>query len=116
MSKDQAPVQIRTSQPPPRAVVHLSGEIDLRSVPELQASLLGLARGPLERIVLDMSGVTYIDSSGVGTLVVLKREIERARARIVLAGLQPRVRSVFEITRLDRFFTIAESVDEAQAS
>jgi anti-sigma B factor antagonist len=106
-------IRIKTAQPPPKAVVHLAGEIDLRSVPELQSNLLELTRGPLERVVLEMSGVSYIDSSGVGTLVVLKREIERQRARIVLVGLQPRVRSVFEITRLDRFFTIVDSVEEA---
>jgi len=110
------PVEIRVSQPPPRAVVHLAGEIDMRSAPTVQGSLLDLTRGPLERIVLDLSGVNYIDSSGVGTLVVLKREIEKLRAKIVLAGLQPRVKSVFEITRLDRFFTIANSVDEAHSA
>lgn len=112
MNKDE-PVEIRTLQPAPRAVVQLAGEIDMRSAPLVQSSLLELMRGPLERIVLDLSGVSYIDSSGVGTLVVIKREIEKLRARIVLVGLQPRVKSVFEITRLDRFFTIANSVDEA---
>jgi anti-sigma B factor antagonist len=54
-----------------------------------------------------------MDSSGVGTMVEIKRLVERGGGRLVLAGLQPRVRSVFEVTQLDRFFDIAKDINDA---
>ncbi len=94
-------------------LVRVLGEVDLRSSPVLREQLLRKIDPPPARLVIDLTGVEYIDSSGVGTLVELKRRLDRAGARIVLVGLQPRVRSVFEITRLDRFFTIAASLEQA---
>jgi anti-sigma B factor antagonist len=67
-----------------------------------------------KRLMVDLSGVPYMDSSGVGTLVEVFRRVTAYRGKMVLFGLTPRVRSVFEITKLDRFFTICES--EAQAT
>jgi anti-sigma B factor antagonist len=96
-------------------VVRVTGEVDLRSSPQLRNRLLQIAEAQPKRLILDLSGVSYMDSSGVGTMVEIKRLIERARGQVVLVGLQPRVRSVFEITQLDRFFRIATSVDEADA-
>lgn len=94
-------------------VVHLVGEIDLQTSPELRTTLLQWVERRPRRLILDLAGVSYVDSSGVGTFVDLKRKLERVGGRVVLVGLQQRVRSVFEITRLDRFFTLAESIDEA---
>ncbi len=54
-----------------------------------------------------------MDSSGVGTMVYLKREVESRGQRLILLALQPRVRSVLEITHLDRFFTIRERIEDA---
>lgn len=96
-------------------LVRLRGEIDLNSAPQLREQLgvaLDSARG---RLILDLAGVPYIDSSGVGTIVELKRRADKADVRLVLSGLQPRVRGVFELTRLDRFLTIVESVEEARS-
>lgn len=95
-------------------VVALSGEVDMRASPALRSELLGVVERRPARTILDLSGTSYIDSSGVGTLVEFKRKIERVGGRVVLTGMQHRVRSVFEITKLDRFFAIAESVEEAR--
>ena len=95
-------------------VVQLHGEIDLRTSPGLRERLLEVLERRPERVILDLTGVQYMDSSGVGTVVELKRRLERAGGRIVLVGLQPRVRSVFEITKLDKFFKIVESVEQAR--
>ena len=95
--------------------MRLKGEVDLRSSPELRKRLSELVEGRTPRLViLDLSGVEYVDSSGVGTIVELKRRALRTGGDVVLVGLQPRVRSVFEITRLDKFFKIAQSIDEAR--
>jgi anti-sigma B factor antagonist len=95
-------------------VVVLSGDVDLHHSPALHAALVEVAGNRPKRLMVDLSGVPYMDSSGVGTLVEVFRRVTAYRGKMVLFGLTPRVRSVFEITKLDRFFTICES--EAQAT
>jgi len=106
-------LDIRASREAERSVVRLSGEIDLRTSPTLHARLLELVEARPKQLVIDLAGVSYVDSSGVGTLVDVKRQMEKRGGRVTLVGLQERVRSVLEITRLDTFFTIKASVDEA---
>lgn len=96
-------------------VVALRGEVDLRSSPELRQALLELLEQRVAHIVVDLTGVGYMDSSGVGTLVELKRKSERMRGKVTLVGPQPRVQSVFEITQLDKFFHIVPTLAEAGA-
>jgi anti-sigma B factor antagonist len=93
-------------------VVHVRGEVTLRTAPQLREVLLAFARHSTGTLRIDLAQVPYMDSSGVGTMVYVKRETERTGRRIVLIGLQPRVRSVFEITHLDKFFTIVQTLDE----
>ena len=95
------------------SVVRVRGDIDLRTSPQLRELLLEAMREGVGTLRVDLSQVHYMDSSGVGTMVYVKRETERAGRRVVLIGLQPRVRSLFEITHLDQFFTIVGSLEEA---
>jgi anti-sigma B factor antagonist len=95
-------------------VVRVRGDIDLQSSPRLRELLLESARRTAGTLRIDLTEVPYMDSSGVGTMVFVKREVERAGQRVILIGLQPRVRSVFEITHLDKFFTIVATLDEAE--
>lgn len=96
-------------------VVRVRGEVDLQTAPRLRELLLASAKGLRDVVRIDLSQVPYMDSSGVGTMVFVKRAVERAGVRVVLIGLQPRVRSLFEITHLDKFFTIVGTIDEAAA-
>lgn len=113
MSNSDAGLDIKTVMADGAPVIHVAGEVDLRTSPRLRVQLLeaaGKAQGPF---LVDLSGVSYMDSSGVGTMVFVKRELERGGRRLVLIGLQSRVRSVLEITHLDKFFTIVPSINEA---
>jgi anti-sigma B factor antagonist len=110
MSAEGHNLDVRAERERDVTILHLNGEIDLRTSPQLRGTV---DRKPA-RIILDLSGVSYVDSSGVGTIVELKRRAMRHESRIILVGLQERVRSVFEITRLDKFFEIADSIDEAR--
>ncbi len=94
-------------------VATISGEVDMHTSPRLRAALLDLANKTNGSLCVDLANCTHMDSSGVGTMVFLKREIERRGRKLFLVGLQPRVRGVFEITNLDKFFLIVRSVDEA---
>lgn len=94
-------------------VVVLSGDVDLHHSPDLHAQLVEVADDRPKRLMLDLTEVPYMDSSGVGTLVEVFRRVSAYKGKMVLFGLNDRVRSVFEITKLDRFFTICETEDEA---
>ena len=95
------------------AIVVLSGEVDLHQSPALHAELLEIAKDRPEKFILDLREVGYIDSSGVGTFVDVFRRVNGYKGKMVLVGLNDRVRSVFEITKLDRFFTICDTEEEA---
>lgn len=96
-------------------VVRPQGEIDWNNSPSFRTQLLALADGNPAKVIFDLSDVTHVDSSGVGTLVEFMRHLGKSNGgRVVLAGLQPAVRGLFEITKLDQFFTIFANVDEAR--
>ncbi|MFQ5501448.1 MAG: STAS domain-containing protein [Phycisphaerae bacterium] len=94
-------------------IVVLEGDVDLRRSPDLHAALIDVANARPKRLILNLSDVPYMDSSGVGTLVEVYRRVNGYEGRFVLFGLSHRVRSVLEITKLDRFFTICESEEDA---
>lgn len=114
MSRVENPFGVRIVSDGDGLIVHVSGEIDLRNSPTFRTELLTLVDRKPRRVILDMSGVVYVDSSGVGTIVEFKRRLDRSGGAAVLAGLQPRVKSVFEITKLDQFFRIVATLDEAR--
>jgi anti-sigma B factor antagonist len=88
-------------------LVTVSGEIDVATSPRLRHELLGLLDQKAQSIVLDLGGMSFIDSSGLGVLVgALRRLREQDGNNIVLRGMQPPVRRVFEITGLTDLFTI----------
>ncbi|MBN2447678.1 MAG: STAS domain-containing protein [Phycisphaerae bacterium] len=107
---------IETVAEPAGHVVRIGGDIDLRTSPELRGRLLQALEEHPERLIIDLTGVSYMDSSGVGTVVEAKRKAERGGTRVILNGLQPRVRSVFEITQLDKFFTITNTIEDARTA
>lgn len=95
------------------AVLAVGGEIDLSTAPKLKEALAGLSEGP-KTVIVDLSGTEYLDSTGLGVLVGgLKRKREQG-GQLKLAGLKPRVKRVFDITRLSSVFEIYPNVEEAK--
>lgn len=70
----------------------------------------------LPRIVIDLSGVGMVSSSGLGVLVRLTAEVNTQQGRLVLADPSPFITSVLETTKLNSFFEIHRSVDAAVAA
>ena len=91
----------------------LAGEVDLSRSPELRQTLISTAAEKHPRIVIDLSGVPYMDSSGVATLVEALQAQRKGGGKMVLCGLLPKVMSIFEIARLDMVFTIVDDQDAA---
>ena len=103
----------RTPRKDRAGVLPLKGEIDLHVSPSVTASLSALIEKKPQRLVVDLSGVTYIDSAGLAALIEAMQKVEGYGGRFLLAGLQETVRSIFEISRLDQVFQIFPDVDAA---
>jgi anti-sigma B factor antagonist len=96
-------------------VLPLKGEIDLHVSPSVTASLDGIIDKKPERLVVDLSDVTYIDSAGLAALIQAMQKVEGYGGKFRLAGLQETVRSIFEISRLDQVFQIFPDANAALA-
>ena len=97
-------------------VLLLEGDIDLHVAPAVRESLSAVIKKKPERIVIDLSGATYIDSAGVAALILAMQEVEAYGGKFFLSGLQETLRSIFETSRLDRTFRIFPDVDAALAA
>lgn len=89
------------------------GEIDLARSPSLRNHLAEILAGKPARLIIDLAQVPYMDSSGVATLVEALQQSRAKSCTLVLASMQDRVRSVFEIARLDTVFTIVTDTSTA---
>lgn len=94
-------------------VVRPSGDIDLNRSPSLREQLRAAADRQTRRMIVDLREVPYMDSSGVATLVEAMQLARRGGYTLVLCGLQDRVRSIFEIARLDTVFQVVPDVQAA---
>ena len=97
------------------SVLRLKGEIDLYVFPSVTASLDGIIEKKPERLVVDLSGVTYIDSAGFAALIQAMQKVEAYGGKFLLAGLQETVHSIFKNSRRDQVFQIFPDVDAAMS-
>lgn len=97
------------------AVVGLAGRFDAHEVPQVRQTLAEAAESSNGYVVVDLGGVNFVDSSGLACLVQGMKHCRERGADQVLCNLQQPVRIIFELTRLDRAFTITASVDAAVA-
>lgn len=106
------PVQLRTDRPAPNCVVlSVLGEIDLVTVPGLEAAIAEhVAAAPC--LVLDLSGVTFFGSLGLAALMRGMTLAEERGTRLMLV-VGARVRRTMELTRTMELFTVHNSVEEA---
>lgn len=91
------------------------GEIDLSCSVSMRQQLREIQAAKPARLVINLEQVPYMDSSGVATLVEIMQTARRNKCTLVLCCLQPKVRSVFEIAKLDTVFTIVENADIAHS-
>ena len=95
-----------------RIIIALNGEIDLESSPKARELLLGSVAGE-KSLLVDLSAVTYIDSSGVASLVEALKAARENGTRFALAAASEPARRVLELARLDKVFTIYDTIDDA---
>ena len=105
MRKNASPATPKPSRDRPN-VLPLKGEIDLHVSPTVTAALNDVIDKKPERLVVDLTDVSYIDSAGLAALIQAMQKVEGYGGKFMLAGLQETVRSIFEISRLDQVFQI----------
>lgn len=111
MPKDMLTVDSRPAAAEGVRVLRLSGSLTLSCCFQVQDQL---RTNPKESLIVDMTEVRFVDSSGLGSLVNGYIAHHMAGSRVVLAGLNKRVRETLEETRVQQFFTIFDTVDEAE--
>jgi anti-anti-sigma factor len=90
MDEGRPVLDLRVTSESGVSIVRPQGEIDMNNSPSLRDQLIPLAGSKPNKVIFDLSGVTHLDSSGVGTLVEFKRRLDECGGgQIVLAGLQP---------------------------
>jgi anti-anti-sigma factor len=102
---------------PPPSVFSPEGAIDLHVSPELRASLRAIIDDEKpKRLVVDLSRVPYIDSSGLAVLIGAMQSLEHEGGVFLLAGAQDGVRMILESARLDQYFRLFPDVEAAAAA
>ncbi len=96
-----------------RALIVLEGRLNAVSAPDLKKQLKHLAKRGNVYIVVDMAGVSFLDSSGLAALVSGLKAAREAGGTLKLAGVNEQARQVFEITRLDQVFELYPDRDAA---
>jgi anti-sigma B factor antagonist len=103
MSLTDVPFALSVRREGSAVVVVVGGELDLDTSPRLRHVLIDLVRAQGNRsLVLDMADLTFIDSSALGVIVTVQRDLAAIDGRLTVRAASNAVRRVFEITGLDR--------------
>jgi anti-sigma B factor antagonist len=94
-------------------VISLAGEVDLYTAPEFKQKLLEVIGQGGKQVVVDFSGTTFIDSTTLGVLVGGVKRLRTNEGQLSLVCSDRNITKIFEITGLDRVFTIYPTRDEA---
>ena len=98
------------------AVLQVEGQLIVGNRQELKDLVQAALDRSERRILIDFSRTGYIDSSGLGALVSISRRIREAGGELRLSGLNEDLRSLFELTKLDTLFSIADTPQPALGS
>ena len=98
-----------------RMVVAVGGEIDVYTAPKLRERLVELINSGHYHLVINLEGVDFLDSTGLGVLVGALKRVRSNDGDLYLVCTQPRIRKVFEVTGLTKVFSLFDTVDDAVA-
>lgn len=94
-------------------ILTVSGEIDIYTAPLFKQAVVNLVAEGNNEVVIDLTGVTFMDSSGFGTLLGATRRLRPAGGGLHLAGANSTIQRMLRLTRLDSIMQLHESSEEA---
>ncbi len=106
-------MQIAQSKVNEFVTVAIEGEVDLNSSPQLRKAFNDLIDKGSSKIIVNFAKVTYIDSSGLATLIEMMQRLKKDQGRMCLVQMSDKIKSLFEITKLDKLFAIYRTQEEA---
>ena len=109
-------VTIRRHERQPWTVLSISGELDIVGGPELRQAVVSAVAGGARKLVLDISGLDFVDSFGLGVVVGALKRLRQRNGDLALVCPVPRIRRVFEMCDLDRVLAMHASLDDVVAS
>lgn len=98
----------------PIPVIQASGRLDASTVSILEHALMRALRTTAKVIILDLSEVTYISSSGLRVLLTARRQLRDRRGQLILCALSQSVRDVFDMVGFTVLFEVADSLEHAR--
>ena len=91
----------------------IAGEIDINTSPQMKKFFDKLVANKKDKIVINFKDVTYVDSSGLATLIEILKGLRTYGGRLKLSNLSTKVKNLFEITKLEKLFDIIPEEEEA---
>ncbi|MFF9896757.1 STAS domain-containing protein [Streptomyces longispororuber] len=99
-----------------RAVLRLSGELDLEGAPSLAEAAGPLLHDRARTVVLDCEDVTFCDSSGLNTLLILREHSETSGARLLISRPSPSIRHLLRLTHTEQVFSVVDGIDGVEGT
>jgi anti-sigma B factor antagonist len=97
-------------------MVQIDGELDFFSADELRKLFQQYSKNNEKSVLLDLTGVPYIDSSGLGLLIEIQHTLQSAKGKLIITGLHSGIASIFRSTDLINFFDVMDTREQAIAS
>jgi len=109
-------MQIRFEDKDGIRICMAEGDIDINTSPQAKKMFDKVLKDKSGKVLINLQKVEYIDSSGLATLVEILKNIKSYGGKLKLSNLSSKVKSLFEITKLEKLFDISDSHDEAVKS
>ena len=94
-------------------IIDVNGEMDLYNSYRLKELVMRMLEKKVERFIINLENVDYIDSSGIGALIYICSTIKKMNLKLVITNIHGSVKKVIELTKLMGYFPITQSIEEA---
>jgi anti-sigma B factor antagonist len=106
-------VKIREERKNDAVVCYLEGEVNINNSPELRKAFDGIINRNEKKVIVDFSAVSYIDSSGLATLIEMFQRLKKIGGKMRFSNMEQKIKNVFEITKLHKLFEIFDTQEMA---
>ena len=113
MSNATLSLAVKTPEGSDAHVLSLGGELDIATTPTVRSAIDAAIAGGAKRIIVDLTGLSFIDSTGLGVLIGGLRRARENDGRVVLVATEGRILRLLRVTGLVRIFQVYESLDAA---